>query len=178
MKQVSPAIAAQIKAAQKKLRKATVQPGEAPLAPKLIPAELQPRVDAKGRMVYPFGGMGKPRQTQKDKWKWRKEVAAYRRWKDMIRLSGFTLPTHGYHLIFVIAIPPSIRPAERAERLGREHLLKPDKDNLEKAVLDALHIEDSHVWDGRASKIWGNRGLIVVDQAPPYEPETIEFPGE
>lgn len=43
----------------------------------------------------------------------------------------------------------------------------PDKDNLEKAVLDALFDEDSAIWDGRATKYWGYDGMILVREIEP-----------
>jgi Holliday junction resolvase RusA-like endonuclease len=47
--------------------------------------------------------------------------------------------------------------------IGAEHAQKPDVDNLLKAFTDALWPdEDSHVWDVRATKVWGSRGAIWV----------------
>lgn len=44
--------------------------------------------------------------------------------------------------------------------------MTPDKDNLEKAVLDAVFENDSHVWDGRVSKLWADRGVLIVSPEP------------
>ncbi|MGU0055537.1 RusA family crossover junction endodeoxyribonuclease [Enterobacter hormaechei] len=41
---------------------------------------------------------------------------------------------------------------------GKPHQQKPDKDNLEKALLDAIFDDDSRVWDGRVTKVWGRGG--------------------
>ena len=62
-----------------------------------------------------------------------------------------------------------------SELIGRSHRGKLDgtypydKDNLEKAFLDALFpgsldLDDSHIWDGRVSKLWApkNSGYIEV----------------
>lgn len=46
------------------------------------------------------------------------------------------------------------------------HLCKPDRDNLEKALLDGVFGEDSHVWDGRATKLWGRRPLLIISAQP------------
>jgi Holliday junction resolvase RusA-like endonuclease len=46
---------------------------------------------------------------------------------------------------------------------GKPHQQKPDKDNLEKSILDAVFDDDSKVWDGRVSKLWGVDGKIVVE---------------
>lgn len=45
---------------------------------------------------------------------------------------------------------------------GKPHQQKPDKDNLEKALLDAIFDDDSRIWDGRVSKVWGATGMIRV----------------
>lgn len=46
---------------------------------------------------------------------------------------------------------------------GTPHEQKPDKDNLLKALLDALYGDDSHVWhDDGHLKFWGDEGSITV----------------
>ena len=45
---------------------------------------------------------------------------------------------------------------------GKPHQSKPDIDNLIKAFLDALLDDDAHVWDIRATKVWGTDGSIEV----------------
>lgn len=38
----------------------------------------------------------------------------------------------------------------------------PDKDNLEKALLDAALDDGSKVWDGRVTTLWGETGAIIL----------------
>ncbi len=45
---------------------------------------------------------------------------------------------------------------------GKCHQEKPDTDNLIKAFLDALLMDDSRVWHISAKKYWGSNGAIVV----------------
>lgn len=52
---------------------------------------------------------------------------------------------------------------------GKPHQQKPDKDNLEKALLDAIFGEDSHIWDGRVTKIWGETGKMIIREGEPCE---------
>jgi Holliday junction resolvase RusA-like endonuclease len=53
--------------------------------------------------------------------------------------------------------------ARRSAQLnGQAHQNKPDKDNLEKALLDAIFDDDSRVWDGRVTKVWGEKGQIII----------------
>lgn len=54
----------------------------------------------------------------------------------------------------------------RAAAMGGWHTQKPDRDNLEKAVLDGLNriawADDSQVADGRTCKLWGETEQTVV----------------
>ena len=113
--------------------------------------------------VYQITPVPKPRQTRSDKWKVRPNVARYRAFCDEVRLRKVTLPESGYHVIFVLPMPKSWSKKKKAEMDGKPHQQTPDKDNLEKALLDALFQDDSHIWDGRVTKRWGQEGQIIID---------------
>jgi len=101
--------------------------------------------------------MGAVRQVQKDKWKPSEKVKRYRAYRDELRLKipqNFAMPSEGYHLTFYLPIPASWSKKKRAAMEGQPHQSKPDKDNLEKAFLDAILSDDAQVWDGRVSKRW------------------------
>lgn len=104
----------------------------------------------------------KPRMTQRDKWKQRSCVMRYRAYCDRLRAECLDVPECGYHIIFILPMPKSWPKRKRDAMRGQQHQQKPDKDNLEKAVLDALFGDDSCVWDGRVSKFWGDVGRIIV----------------
>lgn len=118
--------------------------------------------------------MGKPRMTRQDSWpnppksytragkawprpcvtKWRSYSRAL---KTLALAVNFELPPSHYHLVF------SIKPTKKnLKKIGTPHQQRPDKDNLEKGFLDILFKEDSHVWDGRVSKVWAEEGRIDV----------------
>ena len=59
-------------------------------------------------------------------------------------------------------MPKSWESSKRDKMRGLPHKQTPDKDNCEKAILDALFTNDSMIWDGRVSKFWGDSGAIVV----------------
>jgi Holliday junction resolvase RusA-like endonuclease len=67
-------------------------------------------------------------------------------------------------------------PASARDRIGTPHTDKPDKDNLEKLVLDAMKKaavfrDDSQVADGPVSKVWGERaGVVVIAEPMPAAP--------
>ena len=110
---------------------------------------------------YPILPVPKPRMTRQDKWKKRGCVMQYRAFADEVRARGVRLP-EAYHVVFILPMPKSWPKKKRVEMCGKPHQQTPDKDNMEKALLDALYGNDAHVWDGRCSKIWGRTGGLVV----------------
>lgn len=108
----------------------------------------------------------KPRMTQRDKWAERPVVTHYFAFCDLMRLfankNKFEMPASGAHLIFHIPMPKSWSDKKKELMLGKPHQQKPDIDNLEKAVLDALCKDDSYIWDLRKTKVWATAGKIVV----------------
>jgi Holliday junction resolvase RusA-like endonuclease len=121
---------------------------------------------------YDVSPVPKPRQTRADVWKRRTAVLRYRAFADELRSkvrfrTELDLWARGgaFHVVFVIPTPTSWPLNKRLAYVGTPHQQRPDKDNLEKAFTDALWPdEDSHVWDVRATKVWGTRGAIWVRQ--------------
>ncbi|MGL4446340.1 MAG: RusA family crossover junction endodeoxyribonuclease [Aeromonas sp.] len=113
-------------------------------------------------LIYPINPVSKPRMTQRDRWAKRPTVVRYRAFCDAVRAAGIALPEGGYHVTFYLPMPKSWSAKKRLAMLNQPHQQKPDKDNLEKALLDALFEDDCRIWDGRVSKRWGNEGQIVV----------------
>lgn len=112
--------------------------------------------------IYNVVPMGKPRMTRADKWKKRPEVLRYRAFCDHVRLLGVKLPEANSHVTFILPMPKSWSKKKLAEMNGKPHQSKPDKDNLEKALLDALFEDDAHIWDSRVTKLWGEEGQIII----------------
>jgi Holliday junction resolvase RusA-like endonuclease len=108
--------------------------------------------------------MGKPRQTQRDKWQKRPVVMRYRAFADELRLR---CKTANFELgdildaVFIIPMPKSWSKKKRFEMDGKPHQQKPDIDNIEKAIQDALCPEDSHIYKHRTVKVWGQKGQII-----------------
>ena len=119
-------------------------------------------------VTYHITPMPKPRMTRRDKWKKRPVVLRYHAFKDEVRFQGVYLPEHGYHVTFIIPMPKSWSKKKKLEMDGEPHQQTPDKDNLEKALLDSLFEDDSRIWDGRVTKRWGQVGKIIVS----YSEET------
>lgn len=111
--------------------------------------------------IYKIAPMGKPRMTQRDKWKKRPSVVAYHAFKDACRDHCMHIPAQCC-IIFHIAMPSSWSMKRRWEMRGKPHQQKPDLDNLLKAVMDAVHEDDSHIWAVRAEKRWAEYPSIEI----------------
>ena len=103
--------------------------------------------------------IGKPRMTQRDKWKKRPAVVAYRQWCDIARLSVRArggIPTdaviESLSWTAWFRMPKSWTKKKKQEMAGQLHRSKPDRDNIDKAVLDALFKEDSGIAAGCLEK--------------------------
>lgn len=108
--------------------------------------------------------MGKPRMTQRDKWKQRPAVERYHEFKDTVRAQlppGFTLPAQ-FNITFFIGMPRSWSNKQRSAKVGSFHDGKPDIDNLLKAFMDVFP-EDKHVGSVMAEKYWSETGSIDIE---------------
>ena len=112
--------------------------------------------------------MGAPRMTRADKWKQRDCVVRYRAFKDAIRLAMIGIPAIDPNDIMSLSwtayfTPPiSWSKKKRAASIGELHRSKPDRDNLDKAILDAMFKEDSAIASGRIEKLWGSVACVEV----------------
>jgi Holliday junction resolvase RusA-like endonuclease len=110
-------------------------------------------------ITIPGPPMGKPRMTQRDKWKQRDCVMRYRSWADVARFEAGSVPpaeqVERLDWVAYFEPPPSWSKAKKAEAIGQLHRSKPDRDNIDKAVLDALFKSDSGIAVGTLEKRWG-----------------------
>ena len=112
-------------------------------------------------MLYPIVPCPKPRMTQRDRWKKRPCVLRYRAFKDQVRLRRVKLP-QPCEVVFWIAMPASWSAEKKRAHEGMPHQQKPDLDNLVKALCDAVHGDDAHLWSIQAEKRWWCEGSIEV----------------
>ena len=108
--------------------------------------------------------MGKPRMTQRDVWKKRSVVLRYHAFKDNIRrcvdetqglrslLNGGTVNCLSWTTY--LPIPMSWTKKKKAAMAGALHRSRPDRDNIDKAILDSLFKEDSGIASGKIEKRW------------------------
>lgn len=104
--------------------------------------------------------MGKPRMTQRDKWQKRPCVLRYRAYCDKIRAEAGTIPPNplAVHIRAYIPVSASWSKKKKAEHIGKRQRLKPDWDNIGKAICDALFDEDSCIAVGLTEKFWCEEG--------------------
>ncbi len=117
------------------------------------------------QIIFPISPMGKPRMTQRDKWKKRPVIQRWYAYKDELKL---TAKQERYQveetldIVFCIPMPKSWSKKKKAEMYAKPHQQKPDIDNLVKGFLDALCEDDSYVWSVTAEKYWAYEGKIAV----------------
>ena len=112
--------------------------------------------------------LGKPRMTQRDKWKQRTVVLAYRAWCDRLRsVIGTILPdasavaSLSWQAYFVP--PESWSKKRRLAAIGTLHRQKPDRDNIDKAILDCLYPKvDSEIAAGTIEKRWCHNSRLEI----------------
>lgn len=130
---------------------------------------MRPSVSTDAPHTFVIEGVpvGKPRQTQQDKWKKRPTVMRYRAWADKARLAAIgRVPALASELCIVayLPIPKSYSKKKQAALRGQPHTQKPDFDNLLKSAADALFQEDKTIWRGSVVKYWddGQGARLVV----------------
>ena len=107
--------------------------------------------------------IGKPRQTQRDKWKQRPVVMRYRAFCDTVRahFGGRLEDIHGITIKFYIPMADSWSNKKKGKMVGTQHRQKPDIDNLAKSFMDAILKDDSCVSQLSAEKVWASTGSIT-----------------
>lgn len=115
-------------------------------------------------LVYNITPVPAPRQVRSDVWSPRPMVVRYRQFRDAVKAAGIKIPVNGSRLMFVLPMPDSWSRKKKEAHNGKPHTQKPDVDNLAKALLDSVYIEDAHVWDIRITKIWGYDGQIQITE--------------
>jgi Holliday junction resolvase RusA-like endonuclease len=58
--------------------------------------------------------------------------------------------------------PASWSKTKQAAAIGTLHRSKPDRDNIDKAILDAMFDEDCAIADGEIKKFWGTVACVEI----------------
>lgn len=114
---------------------------------------------------------GKPRQTQRDKWAKRPAVVRYRDFCDSLRaacglVGKLRQAPRELNLYAFLPMPQSWSKKKKAAHSGEAHRTKPDIDNIQKSVMDALFADDSGIHLAVVGKYWedshGPRVILEV----------------
>jgi Holliday junction resolvase RusA-like endonuclease len=126
------------------------------------------RIDSPGKIAIVVHGtpLAKPRMTQRDKWAKRPCVVKYRTWCDRIRAAAGEMPpaesVAEVNWTAYFEPPKSWKKKRRWDAIGQPHRSTPDKDNVEKGLLDILFKQDKGIADGRGRKRWGTPARIEI----------------
>lgn len=109
--------------------------------------------------------------TRSDRWNIRPATTKYWAFKDaLLEAWGDREVPQQIGLVFYIPMPESWSVKKKDLMNGKPHQVKPDIDNLVKAFLDSLLEDDAAIWDVRATKYWGESGLIQISDLAVNEP--------
>jgi Holliday junction resolvase RusA-like endonuclease len=114
--------------------------------------------------------MGKPRMTRQDKWKKppRPPVARYRAFATEVRKqANGKIHDNINNLSWVayLPIPESWSQKKKDAQRGQLHLQTPDRDNIDKAILDALFKQDSAIATGTITKRWDDGQGVRIEMS-------------
>lgn len=122
--------------------------------------------------------IGAPRMTQSDKWKTnpnhldpqkrqRKIVTQYFAFKTLLQLQSKELNFelgNTLDAVYLIPMPNSWSNKKKERMNGMPCEVKPDTDNITKAIKDTLRKNDSDIWYEKAEKRWAYHGSIIIFQ--------------
>lgn len=117
-----------------------------------------------------------PRMTQSDRWKLnpkhtdinkrqRRVVTKYFAYKNLLTLQGKQMKFEIKSILdvlFIIPMPDSWSMKKKERMNGLPCKVKPDTDNLLKAIKDTFCKNDSHIWKETAEKRWGFKGSVII----------------
>lgn len=113
--------------------------------------------------------IGKPRQTQRDKWQPSEAVQRYRNWaaEARLRLPLQCLEADPLRVSIraFFALPNSWSKKKKAELIAMPHRQKPDGDNVMKALVDCYWKNDERIASWSIEKFWddGNGARIEIE---------------
>lgn len=128
--------------------------------------------------IFDLIPIGAPRMTQSDKWKLnpnhpdplkrqRKSVTQYFAFKTLLQLQSKQLNFqlgNALDAVYLIPMPNSWSNKKKERMNGLPCEVKPDTDNITKAIKDTLRKNDSDIWYEKAEKRWAYHGSIIIFQ--------------
>ena len=116
-----------------------------------------------------------PRMTQSDRWKTnpnhpdinrrqRPCVTKYFGYKNILNFQANKLQFKMIDVLFLIPTPKSWSEKKKKTMNALPCKVKPDTDNLTKAIKDTFCKEDSYIWKETAEKRWSYCGAVIIFQ--------------
>ena len=97
----------------------------------------------------------------------RKAVTMYFAYKNILTTQALSLKftlNKVFEVVFLIPMPDSWSAKKKDRMNGFPCEVKPDTDNLTKALKDTLRKNDSDIWWEKAQKRWAYKGSIIIFQ--------------
>jgi Holliday junction resolvase RusA-like endonuclease len=131
---------------------------------------------SRNHFLFDVMPMGAVRMTQSDRWKTnpnhpdpnkrqREVVRRYFKFKNDLFIQALAMRfelSHFLDAVYFIPMPQSWSEKKRKAMVGMPCKVKPDTDNITKAIKDALKVEDGDVWWEKAEKRWAYLGSILI----------------
>lgn len=120
----------------------------------VVDVDLMPENGA--RFTVAIEPMGKPRMTQRDKWAKRPAVVRFREYADRLRAGCLGRPADPLRVSWraYFTMPESWSKKKKDAMRGQAHRSKPDRDNVDKGILDSLWENDAGIASGEIAKFW------------------------
>ena len=143
-------------------------PGDWGQSERAVVDEPPKRTTVAEKVIHlPETPIAKPRMTRRDKWLRRKCVVRYREWCDRLRAVAGEIPPADKVLDLswtaTFAMPKTWSKRKKEGSIYALHCQKPDRDNLDKAILDALYPGgDAGIAKGTIRKMWGEEASLEI----------------
>lgn len=132
-----------------------------------FPLSLLPEADPDLQAAafnIPMPAVGKPRMTRFTN-RQSPPIKRYQAWKDEFQLRTNRILTKSMldraveiSWVAIFPMPQSWPKWKKKALAGQRHQQKPDRDNIDKAILDALLANDERISDGTLKKRWATAG--------------------
>lgn len=110
---------------------------------------------------------GAPRMTRQDKWLKPRRPCVEKYFQLRAAIQAAVGPVNDIpdriDCTFYLAMPDSWSDKKKAEMEGKPHRVRPDRDNMEKAVMDSLFVNDGGIHEGFSKKVWCHEGFERIE---------------
>jgi hypothetical protein len=124
-------------------------------------SRLTARIDDQLVVVY-AKPMGKPRQSQSDKWNQRPVIVRMRKLADDLREAFGLKPMEKFHSSLTFQVIATFKTDDPLSLELKRHLKRPDADNILKLYMDSLLDKDDWCQFVSCQKLWGTEDILEI----------------